>query len=122
MLENNAAAGATAVHSFENLLLDGCGITRAEADLQGLGNLGNEDGPIHIVKRNFDQVSAKPFKLSESVFNESCRRFPKEHANQINKEENSRLSEPLTKERAKVAKRAVSVAAATLGIENKHKR
>ena len=123
LLENIAAAGATTVHSFANFLLDGCGLTRAGADLQQIGNLGNGDGLIHIVKRNSNPVSTKPFKLFESVFNESRRRrLPKENANQINKEENSLFSDPRTKKRAKVTKRAVSAAAATVGIGQKHKR
>ena len=94
--------------------MDGCGLTRAGADLQGLGNLGSRDGPIHVVERTSVPVSTKFFKLSESVFNGSGRRLPKEDADQIKTK--SRQPDSRTKKRAKVAKRAVSEAAATLGI------
>ena len=117
-----AAAGATAAHNIANFLLDGCGLTRAGADLQGLGNLGSGDKPTHVVERTSDPVSTKPFKLSQSVFKESGRRLPKENANQLKKEESCHLADPRTKKRAKVAKRAISEAAATLEIGQKHKR
>ena len=102
-------------------MLDGCGLTRAGADLQGLRNLGSGDGPFNVVERTSDLVSTKPFKLFDSVFNGSGRRLPKENANQIKKEESCHLADPRTKERA-VAKWAVSKAAATRGSGKKLKR
>ena len=56
------------------------------------------------------------------MFNESGRNLPKENSNQIKKEKSCHLDDPRTTKRAKVAKRAVSEAAATFGIGKKLKR
>ena len=41
VLGDIAAAGATAAWNIANVVLDGCGLTHAGADLQGFGNLGD---------------------------------------------------------------------------------
>ena len=122
VLGDIAAAGATAAHNIANFLLEGCGLTRAGADLQGLGNLGSGDVPFNVVERTSDLVSTKPFKLFDSVFNGCGRRLPKENANQIKKEESWHLADPRTNKRAKVAKWAVSKASATRGSGKELKR
>ena len=47
VLGDIAAAGATAAWNIANVVLDGCGLTRAGADLQGFGNLGDRAGPLY---------------------------------------------------------------------------
>ena len=42
-----AAAGATAAWNIANVVLDGCRLTHAGADLQGFGNLGDRAGPLY---------------------------------------------------------------------------
>ena len=120
MLGDIAAAGATAAHNIANFLLDGCGLTRAGADLQGFGNLGSGDGPNHVVKRTSIPVSTGRPTHAGGASKQSSR-LPKEDADKI-KEENGHIADPGTKERAMVAKRAVLEAAATLGIGQNHKR
>ena len=107
VLGHIAAAGATAAHNIANFLLDGCGLTRAGADLQGLGNLGSGDGPIHVVERTSLPVSTGRPAYAGGASKQS-RRLPKEDADQIKKAERGHSSDPRTKERAKVAKWAVS--------------
>ena len=106
VLGDIAAAGATGAHNIANFLLDGCGLARAGADLQGLGNLGNGNGPIHVVERTSVPVSTGRPAYAGGASKQS-RRLPKEDADQINQEESGHSSDPLTKERAKVAKWAV---------------
>ena len=115
VLGHIAAAGATAAHNIANFLLDGCELTRAGADLQRLGNLGSGDGPFHVVTSV--PVSTVRATHAGSASKQS-RRLPNEDADK-NKEESGHIVDPQTKERAKVAKRAVSEAAATLGIGQK---
>ena len=114
VLGDIAAAGATAAHNIANFLLDGIGITRAGADMQGLGFLGSGDGPIHVVERTSLPVSIGRPAYAGGASKQS-RRLPKEDADKI-KEESGHIADPRTKQRAKVAKRTVSEAAATLGI------
>ena len=45
VLGDIAAAGATEVWNVTNIVLNGCGLTHAGADLQGFGNLRDRSGP-----------------------------------------------------------------------------
>ena len=86
VLGDIATAGATAAYNIANFLPDGCGLTRAGADLQGLENLGNGNGPIHVVERTSDSVSTGRPAYAGGASNQS-RRLPKEDADQIKKRE-----------------------------------
>ena len=100
------ADGATAAHNIANYLLEICRLTRAGADLQKLGNLGNEDGPIHVVKRTSVPVSTeRPTHAGGASKQRS--RLPNQNSNQINKEISSHLADPQTIKNVKVAKLAV---------------
>ena len=46
LLGDLTAAGATAAWKIANVVLGGCGLTHAEADLQGFGNLGDGAKPL----------------------------------------------------------------------------
>ena len=121
VLGDIAAAGVTAAHNIANFLLDGCGLTRPGADLQGIGNLGNGNGPIHVIERTSVPVSTGRPAYAGGASKQS-RRLPKEDADQIKKEEIGHSSDPRTKERSTVAKWAVSKAAAARGSGKKLKR
>ena len=47
LLGDIAAAGGTAATNIANFLLDGCGLTRAGADMQRFGNFGDGAGPLY---------------------------------------------------------------------------
>ena len=47
VLGNIAAAGANAAWNIANFVLDGCGLTHAGANLQGVGNVGDGAGPLY---------------------------------------------------------------------------
>ena len=107
VLGDLTAAGATADWKIANVLLGGCGLTHARADLQGFGNLGDGTGPLYASNSgpvfNGRLANAK-------VATTQSRRLPKENADQINKD--SRQTDPRTNKRAMVAKWAVSEAVA----------
>ena len=84
VLGDIAGAGATAAHIIANFLLDECGLTRAGEDLQGLGNLGNGNGPIHVVERTSVPVSTGRPAYAGGA-SKLRRRLPIEDANQIKK-------------------------------------
>ena len=93
VLGDIAAAGASAAHNIANFLLDGCGLTRAGADLQGLKNLGSEDGPIHVVERTSVPVSTgRPTHAGGA--SKQSRRLPKEDADKI-KEKSGHIADPI---------------------------
>ena len=102
-----AAAGATAPWNIANVVLDGCGLTNAVADLQGFGNLGHGAEPLYA--SNSGPVSNKRF-ANGGVAPTQSRRLPKENADQV--KEGDRQTDPRTNKRAKVAKWTVSEAAA----------
>ena len=47
VLGDLTAAVATAAWKIANVVLGGCGLTHAGADLQGFGNLGDGVGPLY---------------------------------------------------------------------------
>ena len=102
-----AAAGASAAWNIANIVMDGCGLTHAEANLQGFGNLGDGAGPLYA-SSSWQVSSRRPANAGVAIT--QSRRLPKEDADQINKE--GRFTDSRTNNRAKVAKWAVSEAAA----------
>ena len=117
VLGDIAAAGATAAWNIANFVLDAYGLTHAGADLQGFGNLGDGAGPLYA--SNFGPVSnGRP--ANAGIATTQSRRMPKEDADQI--KEGDRQTDPRTSKRAKVAKWAVSEAAAARATGKKLKR
>ena len=102
VLGDIAAAGATAAWNIANFVMDGWGL-----NLQEFGNLG--DGAWPLSASAAGPVSSRR-PANAGVATTQSRRLPKEHANQINKK--GRQTDPRTNKRAKVAKWAVSKAAA----------
>ena len=90
MLGDIVAAGATAAHNIVNVLLDGCGLTRAGADLQGLRNLGDGAGPLYASTSG--PVSGGR-AANAGVATTPRRRLPKEDADQIKKLPLNRFSD-----------------------------
>ena len=117
VLGDISAAGATAAWNIANIVLDGCGLTHAGADLQGFGNLGDGAGPLYAL--NSGLVSNKRF-ANARVANTQNRRLSKENANQV--KEGDCQTDPRTNKRAKVAKWTVSEAAAVRATGKKLKR
>ena len=112
-----AAAGVTAAWNIANYVMDGCRHTHAGANLQGFGNLG--DGAKLLYALSSGPVSSRR-PLNAGVATTQSRRLPKEDVDQINK--NGRQTDPRTNKRAKVAKWAVSEAAAARADGKKTKR
>ena len=117
VLGDIAAASATAPWNIANVVLDGCGLTHAEADLQGIENLGDRAGPLYASSSG--PVSNKRFANAGVVTTQS-RRLPKEDADQINKE--GRNTNSRTNKRANVAKWSVSDTAVARAVSKKPKR
>ena len=67
VLRNLTAAYATAAWKNANVVLGGCGLTYAGADLQVFGNLGDGTGPLYALN-------------SGSVTNGFCKRWSRDHA------------------------------------------
>ena len=107
----------TAAGKIANVVLGGCGLTHAKADLQEFGNLEDRAGPLYAL--NFGPVSNER-PANAGVATTQSRRLPKEDADQINKK--GRQTDPRTNKRAKVAKWAVSKAAAVGADGKKIKR
>ena len=116
MLGYIAAAGGTAAWNIANFVMDGCGLTHAGANLQGFGNLGDETGPQYASSSG-PVSSRRP--VNAGVASTQSRRLPKEDTDQINKED--RQTDPRTNKRAKLAKWAISKAAAALADGKKTK-
>ena len=112
-----AAAGATAAWNIANVVLNGCGLTHAGADLQGFGNLRDKAGPLYASSSG--PVSNRRF-ANAGVATKQSRRLPKEDVDQINKE--GRHTDSRTNKRAKVAKWSVSEAAVACVVSKKLKR
>ena len=89
-----------------NVVLGGCGLTHAGADLQGFGNLG--DGAKPLYDSNSGPVSNGRFANAGVATTQSCD-FPKENADQV--KEGDCQTDHQTNKRAKVAKWTVSEAA-----------
>ena len=116
VLGDLTAAGATAAWKFANVVMGGCGLTHAEADLQGFGNLGDGAGPLYA--SNSGPVSNERLANAGVATTQSCG-LPKENADQIKE---GCHTDPRTNKRAKVAKWAVSEAAAARADGKKTKR
>ena len=117
LLGDITAAGATAAWKMAKVVLDGCGLTHAGADLQGFGNFGDGAGPLYA--SSFGPLSNGRPENSGVAITQS-RRLPKEDADQI--KIGDRQTDPRTNKRAKVAKWRVSEAAATRAFGKKPKR
>ena len=117
VLGDLTATGATAAWKITNVVLGGCGLTHAGADLQIFGNLG--DGAGQMYASNSGPVS-NGLPANAGVATTQSDRLPQENADQINKK--GRQTDPRTNERAKVAKLAVSEAAAARVYGKKIKR
>ena len=111
------ATGGNKALNIANFVLDGCGLTHAGADLQGLGNLGNGAGSLYA---SFSGLVTLEHLLNARLAITQSRRLPKIDANQINKE--NRKTDPRTNKRVKVDKLTISEAAPTYVTEEKLKR
>ena len=107
LLGDLTAAGATAAWKIANVVLGGCGLNHAGADLQGFGNLG--DGAKPLDASNSGPISNGRLTNAGVATTQSCG-LPKENADQI--KEGDCQTDPRTNKRAKVAKWTVSEAAA----------
>ena len=107
VLGDLTAAGATADWKIANVMLSGCGLNHAGADLQGFRNLGNGAKPLYA--SNSGPISNGHLANAGVATTQSCS-LPKENADQI--KESNRQTDPRTNKRAKVAKWTVSEAAA----------
>ena len=116
VLGDLTAAGATAAWNIANVVLDKCGLTHAGADLQGFKNLEDGAGPLYASISG--PVSNGRLANAGVATTQSCG-VPKENVDQIKE---GRQTDPRTNKCAKVAKWAVSVAAAARADGNKTKR
>ena len=87
--------------------MDKCRLTHAGAKLQGFENLGDGAGPLYASSSGPVSSRRPP---NAGVATTKSSRLPKEDADQINKD--GRQTDPRTNKHAKVAKWAVSEAAA----------
>ena len=117
MLGDIAAAGANAAWNIANFVLDGCGLTHAGANLQGVGNVEDGAGPLYASTTG--PGSSGRFG-NAGVATTQSRRMPKEDAEQINDE--GRQTDSRTNKRSKVAKWAISEAASASLVGKKPKR
>ena len=79
-----AAGGGTEAHNIANFLLDGSGLTRAGADLQGHGNLGSGHVCFHVVERISVPISTgRPAHAGGA--SKQRRQVPKKEADKIKK-------------------------------------
>ena len=111
-----AAAGASAAWNIANFVLDGCGLTHAEVDLQGFGNLGNGAKPLYA-SNSGPVFNGRP--ANAEVARTQSRRLRKENADNV--KEGDPLTNPWTNKRA-VVKWTVSKAAAARFATKKLKR
>ena len=117
MLGDIAAAGANAAWNIANCVLDGCGLTHARANLQGVGNVVDGVGLLYLSTTG--PGSSGRF-ANAGVETTQSRRMPKEYADQIN--DNGRQTDSRTNKRFKVAESAVSKAASARLVETSPKR
>ena len=112
-----AAAGASASWNIANFVLDGCWVTHAGANLQGVGNVGDKAWPLYTSTTG--PGSSGRF-ANAVVATTQSHRMPNNDADQINDE--GRQTDPLTNKRAKVSKWAVSEAASASLVGKQLKR
>ena len=77
VLGDLTAAGATAAWKIANVVLGGCGLTHAGADLQLFGNLGSGAGPLNAA--NSGPVFNGRLANAGVATTQSCN-MPKENA------------------------------------------
>ena len=75
-----AAPGGLSVLNIANFVINECGLTHAEANLQGFGNLKNRAGPLYA--SSFGPFSCRRLANAGVATTQSCR-LPKEDANQL---------------------------------------
>ena len=107
VLGDLTAAGASAAWIVAIVVLGGCKLNHAGADLQGFRNLGDRAKPRYA--SNSGPISNGRLANAGVVITQSCG-LPKENAGQI--KESDRQTDPRTNKRAKVSKWTVSEAAA----------
>ena len=117
MLGDIAAADANAAWNIANFVLDGCGLTYAGENLQGVGNVEDGAGPLYAFTTG-PGISGRFANAGVAITQR--RRMPKEDADQINDE--GRQTDPRKNKRSKVAKWAVSEAASASFVGKKLKR
>ena len=106
-----SAAGATAAWKIANVVLSGCILFHAGADLEIFGNLGNGAGPLYA--SHSGPISNGRLANAGVAIMQSCG-LPKENADQI--KESDYQIDFQTNKCAKVAKYTVSEAAAARAI------
>ena len=99
VLKTISVAGSTTAWNIANLVLDGCGLTHATANLQGFGNLGNGAGPQYA---SFSGPVLNKHPANAGVAKTQSLCLPNKDANQINKL--GRQTNSYTNKRAKVDK------------------
>ena len=112
-----ASASANATWNIVNFVMDKCGLILAWANLQGFGNLGDGAGPLYA---SFSGLIKSRRPSNAGVATSHSRRLPKEDVYKINKE--GRQTDSRTNKSTKVAKWAVSEAAAARADGKKTKR
>ena len=117
MFGDIAAAGATSAWNIANFVMDGFELTHAKANLQRSGNLGDGTEPLNA--SSSDPVSSRRSANAGDATTQR-RRLPKEYADPINKV--GCQTDPRTNKHGKVAKWAVSEAAAARADGKKTKR
>ena len=117
MLGDIDAAGANAALNIANFVLDGCGLTHAGANLQGVEDVEDEAGPLYA---SITGLGSTERFAKAGVATTQTRRMPNEDSDHINDE--GRQTDPWTNKRANVAKWAVSVAASASLVGTKPKR
>ena len=80
VLGDLTAAGATAAWKIANVVLGGCGLTHAGANLQRFGNLGDQAKPLYASSSG--PVSNRRL-ANAGVATTQCYSVPKENADQI---------------------------------------
>ena len=84
VLGDLTAAGAIAAWKISNVVLGGCELTNAGADLQGFGNLG--DGAKPLYASNSGPVSNGRLAIAGVATTQSCD-LPKENATQVKEDD-----------------------------------
>ena len=108
VLGDLTSAGATAAWKIDNVVLGRFGLTHAEADLQGFGNLGDKAGTLYSL--NSGLISNGRLANAGVATTQSCT-LPNDNADLI--KEGDCQTDPRTNKCPMVAKWTVSEAAAT---------
>ena len=117
MLGDIVAAGTNSAWYIAKFVLDGCRLTYAGANLQGVGNVGN--GAELLYASSTGPGTSGRFATA-GVATTQSRRMPKEDADQLN--DVGRQTDSWTIKRAKVSKWALSEAASAHLVGQKPKR